>query len=121
LHKDKASRANDNLVQIRQKELNSIEIADLTTGATDDLDFSDQITTFSAGYGKLVVATVSHCKVFPIGGALSSSTTSATVDLSCVLIGIELAPRCFCLLSASGLQVCLKLSVHFINIYALLN
>jgi hypothetical protein len=99
-------------VQIRQKELNSIEVTDVTTGATDDLDFSDQITTFSAGYGKLVVATVSHCKVFQIGGPLGSSTSSATVDLSFVLMGIELARRCFCLLSASGLQVCSRAFGH---------
>jgi hypothetical protein len=94
-------------VQIRQREVNVIEITDVATGSTDDLDFSDQITTFSAGYGKLVVATISHCKVFTIGGGVGPPTTTATVDLSCVLIGIKLAPRCFCLLSASGLQVCL--------------
>ena len=40
-----------------------LEVADVATGSAHDLDFSDSVTNFAAGYGKLLVATSAQVKV----------------------------------------------------------
>lgn len=41
-------------------------VADVATGATDDLDFADPVVTFVAAHGKLLVVTTTQWKVRPL-------------------------------------------------------
>jgi hypothetical protein len=98
-----------------------VEVADLSTGASDDLEFSDQVASFAVGYGKLLVATISQCKVFTIGNSFGAAASSATVDVNDLLLGISLAPRCFCLLLASAGPQVLDPGTHFCKICTMQN
>lgn len=106
-------------MQAKLKEPTVIEVTDVTTGATDDMELSDQVTRFAIGFGKLLVATVTQCKVFNTGRSFGVAASVATVDISDLLLGICLAPRAFCLLLAEtgpqviSLTVCLVCSVCF--------
>jgi hypothetical protein len=98
-------------MQVCLKDTHMIELSDVATGATDSLEFSEPVVSFALGYGRLLVATMSQCKVFAAGVSLGSAAPSATVDIHDMLLAMKLAPQCFIMMLASnGIQVCIYFS-----------
>jgi uncharacterized protein YbaR (Trm112 family) len=87
-------------VQLRLNDTTHVLVSDVCTGVHEELDFTEAVTNFAVGYGRAVVATLTSCKVFAAESSFGSSSAVASVDLHGMLLGIQLAPRCFMLLIA---------------------
>jgi hypothetical protein len=87
-------------MQLRLNDTASVMVSDSCAGVHEEMDFTEAVTNFAVGYGRAVIATLSSCKVFAAESSFGSSSAVASVDLHGMLIGIQLAPRCFMLLTA---------------------